>query len=310
MQQHGSQYFADPPPTHTHTHHSGSWVWSIGQNSTFSKHGHVVYQIKWNHECSKIASILPTDSYHSHPWPLGWGEKVESHIFHNMVMLHIILKGITNVAAWYKINCPQITPYPDPVNRVKCQISTFSEHSHGTYQIKGNHVCSNMVANILPVACPLPLPLTLMRLIGPNSTFSEHGHIAYQIILGNHECSNMVAKFCPQSPLASTPLPSPPPDPEGGVNRSKFIFSQHGRVAYFVYQIKGNRECSNMVANFLPAVPPLPAHPYPLPPTLGVGSTGQNSFFTTWSCCISNNQGNHECSKMVAKFCPHALTHH
>ena len=25
-------------------------MWSIGQNSTFLKHGHVSYQIKWKHE--------------------------------------------------------------------------------------------------------------------------------------------------------------------------------------------------------------------------------------------------------------------
>ena len=27
-----------------------------GQNSTFSEHGHVAYQIKWNHECSNVSS--------------------------------------------------------------------------------------------------------------------------------------------------------------------------------------------------------------------------------------------------------------
>ena len=32
----------------------------------------------------------------------------------------------------------------------KGQIATFSEHCYVAYQIKGNQVCSNMVANILP----------------------------------------------------------------------------------------------------------------------------------------------------------------
>ena len=41
----------------------------------------------------------------------------------------------------------------------------------------------------------------------------------------------------------------------GGVKRSIFTFSEHVHVAY---QIKGNHECSNMVANILPAVPPPP----------------------------------------------------
>ena len=69
--------------------------------------------------------------------------------------------------------------------------STFSEHSHVAYQIKWNHECSNMVANILPTYPPTPPPPpphpTLgMKSIGQNSTFSEHGHVAYQI-KWNHE---------------------------------------------------------------------------------------------------------------------------
>ena len=50
---------------------------------------------------------------------------------------------------------------------------------------------SNMVANILP-ADPSPTHLTLvMGLIGQNSTFSDHGHVAY------HKCTNMVAIILP-----------------------------------------------------------------------------------------------------------------
>ena len=82
-----------------------------------------------------------------------------------------------------------------------------------------------------------------------DSTFSEHGHAAYQS-KENHECSNVVANILPADPH---------PDP--GVSRSKFMvmlhnklkgitnaatFSEHGHVAY---QIKGNHEFSNMVAN-------------------------------------------------------------
>ena len=40
----------------------------------------------------------------------------------------------------------------------KGQIATFSEHCHVAYQIKGNQVCSNMVANILPADPPPPPP--------------------------------------------------------------------------------------------------------------------------------------------------------
>ena len=49
---------------------------SVGQNSTFSEHGHVGYEIKENQECSNmVANILPTDPYpSSHPGPWEWGQ--------------------------------------------------------------------------------------------------------------------------------------------------------------------------------------------------------------------------------------------
>ena len=65
--------------------------------------------------------------------------------------------------------------------RSKGQNSTFSEHGHVAYQIKGNHKCSNIVVNIFPKH-PNPGDGS----IGQVSTFSEHGHFAYQIN-GNHE---------------------------------------------------------------------------------------------------------------------------
>ena len=36
--------------------------------------------------------------------------------------------------------------------------SIFSEHGHVAYQIKGNHACGNMVANILPADPQSPRP--------------------------------------------------------------------------------------------------------------------------------------------------------
>ena len=45
--------------------------------------------------------------------------------------------------------------------------------------------------------------------------FSEHGHVAYQN-KENLKCSNMIATILPADP--------PPPDPDDGVNRSKFNF--------------------------------------------------------------------------------------
>ena len=48
MQQHFSKYFACRPPSTTPLPTSG--MGTIGQNSTFSEHGHVEYQIKGNHQ--------------------------------------------------------------------------------------------------------------------------------------------------------------------------------------------------------------------------------------------------------------------
>ena len=38
---------------------------------------------------------------------------------------------------------------PDPGDGLIGQNSTVSEHGHAAYQIKGNHECSNMVAQIM-----------------------------------------------------------------------------------------------------------------------------------------------------------------
>ena len=54
-----------PPQTHTHlTLGKGS----KGQNPTFSEHGHVSYQIKWNRKCSNNKHIFCP---YTHPQPLG-----------------------------------------------------------------------------------------------------------------------------------------------------------------------------------------------------------------------------------------------
>ena len=88
------------------------------------------------------------------------------------------------------------------------------------------------------------------------------------------KCSSKVANICPE-------MPTPSPRPWGWGQNS--TFSEHGHVAY---QNKKNHECSNVVANILPADPP---PPQPAPPTLWIGSVGKKSvFFSTWSCYLSN----------------------
>ena len=67
MQQHGSKYFSHIPPSHL-TLRMGS----KRQNSIFSEHGHVAYQIKEYQESNMVANILPADTPPSPPW--GWGQ--------------------------------------------------------------------------------------------------------------------------------------------------------------------------------------------------------------------------------------------
>ena len=48
---------------------------------------------------------------------------------------------------------PPPTP-PDPGGGVKMSKLTFSKHAHVAYQLKWNHKCSHMVANISPADPP------------------------------------------------------------------------------------------------------------------------------------------------------------
>ena len=69
-----------------------------------------------------------------------------------------------------------------------------------------------MIANILH-AYPSPIALG----DGSKLTFSEHGHVAYQI-KGNHNCNNLVANLKPSDPLPHQTL---------WVKKSKFNFFQN-----------------------------------------------------------------------------------
>ena len=119
--------------------------------------------------------------------------------------------------------------------------------------MKGNHECSNMVANIL-LTDPSPSALGVIRWvqtsIGQNSALSEHGHVAYQITW-NPKCSNMVANILP------TDLPPPPPPhPSERVHRSKFNFEN---MVMLHIKLTGITEYRNMIANVLLAkLPPPP----------------------------------------------------
>ena len=135
-----------------------------------------------------------------------------------------------------------------------------TELGHVAYQIKGSHKMQQHGSKHFSCRPPYPSPLHPGEgSIGQNSTFLEHGHVAYIKLKGITKCSNMVANVLP----ADRPL-SPMMTLGNGVKRSKFNFSEHGHVAY---QIEGNPECHYMVANILPT-------DSPPPPTLRMWSTG------------------------------------
>ena len=148
MQQDGSKYFAPPlspsrtpppllPPT--------LGVGRKGQNTTFSEHGHIAYQIKWKHECSNILTqtfdpwggvkgqtIFFFESSHvayqirrkwsieqnastysvlTHTLAPGVGSKVKKNSLKE-VMLQIKLKGMEHRAPCKHIFCPYTHPQP------------------------------------------------------------------------------------------------------------------------------------------------------------------------------------------------------
>ena len=112
---------------------------SVGQNSTFSEHGHVAYQIRENQECSNMAAkILPADPYPPPPPTLRIESVGQNSHFQNMVMLHIKLKGSTNFRSMVANILPADTSthHPTPPTSgwgQKNQKSTFSEHGHVAY---------------------------------------------------------------------------------------------------------------------------------------------------------------------------------
>ena len=82
------------------------------QNSTFSEHGHVAYQIKENHECSNmVPNNLLADTL-----TLGMGQIGQNlPFFQNMVTLNINLKEIRKCSSKVANICPEMpTPLPRP----------------------------------------------------------------------------------------------------------------------------------------------------------------------------------------------------
>ena len=85
----------------------------------------------------------------------------------------------------------------------------------------------------------------------------------------------------------------PPPDP-GGQKVKIQLISEHSRIAF---QIKGNRKCSNIVANISATAPP----PSPDP-----GIERSNSTIAEHGHVAYLIKGNRECSNMVTHILPGA----
>ena len=115
-----------------------------------------------------------------------------------------------------------------------------SKHNKVMLHIKliGLMKYSSMVANILPTD-PYPLDLWLKR---PKFNFFRTCSVMLDIkFIGITKCCNKVATILPAAHV-----------PRGQKVKVQ-LFSEQCHV---VYQIKGNQECSNMVANVLPADTP------------------------------------------------------
>ena len=153
-------------------------------------------------------------------------------------------------------------PHPDPGVGVK--IIFWSEHGHVVYQMKRNHKCCNMVANILledpPPIPPNPHPLPRPRGRSQKVKFNwlEIDYVAYEII-GNHICSSMLAT----------------PEFGKGDNRSKFNFFRTSSccLSFLTKWSIAHHACTYpLLTNTL---------------NLSVGLKGKWIFWM-WSCCISN----------------------
>ena len=113
-----------------------------------------------------------------------------------------------------------------------------------------------------------------------NSTFSEHGHVAYQI-KENHECSNMVPNIMLADILTLG---------MGQIGQN-LPFSEHGHIEINLKEI---RKCSSKVANICPEMPT------PSPRPIGWGQKVKIQLFQNMVMLHIKIKENHECSNVVA----------
>ena len=151
------------------------------------------------HDCKYFTCRTP---------PTSW-VRSKFNFFQNMIMLHISQmksKMQQNGSKCFVCRPPPPWTWPSPsTNGVgsKGQNSSFTEHGHVLYQVKLNHECRNIMANILPADAPTNAPDLLGESKGQKSTF-RICHVAYQIKC-DREYSNMQANIL----SLSTPLFDP-----------------------------------------------------------------------------------------------------
>ena len=121
-------------------------------NSTFLEHGHVAYQIKWNHE------VHQNGNNYLACWPLPHGPWIgsigqNSFFFHNIAMFKGITKCNNMVANILLADTPS-----DPRDGSIGLRSTFQNRVLLHIKLKGITKCSNMVANYF-ASKNHPLPL-------------------------------------------------------------------------------------------------------------------------------------------------------
>ena len=164
-------------------------------------------------------------------------------LFQNIVMLHIKLKRIMNAATWYQIlNILPADPTPLTLGLgSKGQYSTFSEHGHVAYQIKGEKNLEVVIFHIklmgLEHRAPYKhifCPYTHTGTLGLGQKVKTYFllkvvmlHIKLKGIEHRAPCKQI---FCPYTH----------PHPPDGVKRSKHFFSESSHVAYIKYLTSGS----------------------------------------------------------------------
>ena len=147
MQQHGRKYFGrESPPTPSNPG---------GQNQIFTEYYHIKLNRFLNSETWQRIFCLHTFSLpHS---TLGVGLKVKIQLIENMVMWHMKLKRIAKAATCKYFG--RKSPLPAPLT-LWSKVNLFRTN-RVAYQIKGNHKCSSVVANILPAN---PAPMVMLHI--------------------------------------------------------------------------------------------------------------------------------------------------